>query len=387
MKPMVSFVVPCYKLAHLLPVCVNSILAQTYEHFEVLIMDNCSPDQTPEVARSFVDPRVKHIRNDENIGHVRNFNKGISLSGGQYVWLLSADDFLKSNRVLEQFVDVMTENPNVGFVFCQAVELLNGQEAGIRHCGSTSRIWKGRDLLKKLVQSNFIAQSSGMVRKSCFEKVGPFAIDLPFACDWYLWCLLALHYDGGYLQEPMVCCRMHEESLTTSFNQGISPVCLVDELKVLWRVARQADAAGMRSLRSICNTSLAERAAQGREPGPGAVSRPGLTEAELETLIRENVRDPDDEKHLRAHLYYSLGDEQYWSGQHRKAANSYWHGISLWPWSVKTWVKYLLLQTGVPGDARSRASISITSLGCKVISIIEGCSHYADHQSSPHARH
>lgn len=66
--PTVSFIVPCYKLAHLLPDCVNSILSQTYRDFEVLIMDDCSPDNTPQVAQSFPDPRVTHIRNDPNLG-------------------------------------------------------------------------------------------------------------------------------------------------------------------------------------------------------------------------------------------------------------------------------------------------------------------------------
>jgi glycosyltransferase involved in cell wall biosynthesis len=116
--PLVTFVVPCYKLAHLLQECVNSILEQTYANFEVLIMDNCSPDNTPEVARSFQDPRVKHIRNETNIGHLRNFNKGVSTASGKYVWLLSADDSLKSPHVLERFVGVMEQNPRVGYVFC-----------------------------------------------------------------------------------------------------------------------------------------------------------------------------------------------------------------------------------------------------------------------------
>ena len=89
MKPLVSIIVPCYKLAHLLSDCVGSILAQNYGDFEVLIMDNCSPDHTPEVARSFNDPRVKHIRNESNLGHIRNYNTGISLACGKYVWVHS----------------------------------------------------------------------------------------------------------------------------------------------------------------------------------------------------------------------------------------------------------------------------------------------------------
>lgn len=67
-----SFVVPCYKLAHLLAECVSLILAQTFEDFEVLIMDDCSPDNTMEVATSFRDRRVRYVRNDRNVGHLRN---------------------------------------------------------------------------------------------------------------------------------------------------------------------------------------------------------------------------------------------------------------------------------------------------------------------------
>src|SRR5208282_429173 len=118
MAPKVTFVVPCYKLAHLLPECVNSILAQTYRDFEILIMDDCSPDDTPQVARSFSgDPRVQYIRNDPNLGHLRNYNKGLKMARGEYVWLMSADDRLRSPHILERYVKVMEENPQVGYAF------------------------------------------------------------------------------------------------------------------------------------------------------------------------------------------------------------------------------------------------------------------------------
>src|ERR1700757_2148167 len=72
--PAVSFVVLCYKLAHLLPECLNSILSQSFGDFEVLIMDDCSPDNTEEVTKSFRDPRVKYVRNAQNLGFLRNEN-------------------------------------------------------------------------------------------------------------------------------------------------------------------------------------------------------------------------------------------------------------------------------------------------------------------------
>lgn len=57
-------------------------------------MDHCSPDGTPEVAKSFRDSRVVHPRNEPNLGHLRNYNKGIGLAHGRYIWLISADDYL-----------------------------------------------------------------------------------------------------------------------------------------------------------------------------------------------------------------------------------------------------------------------------------------------------
>src|SRR3954451_10954181 len=125
-EPLVSFVVPCYKLAHYLAECVDSILSQTYTNLEVLIMDDCSPDNTPEVAKSFTDPRVRYIRNEPNLGHLRNYNKGIQMSQGKYIWLISADDRLRCDYVLEKYVAALEVNPNVGYAFCPAVRLENG---------------------------------------------------------------------------------------------------------------------------------------------------------------------------------------------------------------------------------------------------------------------
>src|ERR1700726_4953010 len=116
-NPTVRLGVPCYKLSHLLPEYVNSILGQTYGDFEVLIMDDCSPDNTPEVARSFQDPRVKYIRNNPNLGPLPNYNKGIGLSRGKYVWLISADDYLRRSYILQRYVDLLERNPHVGYTF------------------------------------------------------------------------------------------------------------------------------------------------------------------------------------------------------------------------------------------------------------------------------
>src|SRR4029079_12158829 len=104
------------------------ILGQTYGDLEVLIMDDCSPDNTAEVARSFQDQRVRHIRNERNLGALPNYNKGISLSRGKYVWLISADDYLQRPYIVQRYVDLMEANPRVNYVFCPCSVVKNGKE-------------------------------------------------------------------------------------------------------------------------------------------------------------------------------------------------------------------------------------------------------------------
>jgi len=308
-NPLVSFVIPCYKLAHMLPDCVNSILKQDYENFEVLIMDNCSPDSTPQVAQSFNDPRVKHIRNESNLGHIRNYNKGMTLARGKYVWLLSADDMLRSPHVLGRFVDVMERNPRVGYVFCRAVELHQGKEKGIvrwADCADEDCIWNDTSFLMRLIQTNCIVAPTVLMRKECHDKVGQFQLDLPFASDWYMWCMLAMHYGVAYLSDPMVCYRVHEESLTSLYSGGeYACICVGDELSVLWRVGREAELANIPSVRNACESAFTDRAFLLLR-APLHAESPYMNVGQFEEILQSRFRDVEGIRDLRAAVYARL---------------------------------------------------------------------------------
>src|SRR4051812_27921548 len=198
-NPTVSFVVPCYKLAHFLPECVNSILGQTYGDFEVLIMDDCSPDNTAEVAHSFQDRRLKHIRNDPNLGALQNYNKGISLSRGKYIWLISADDYLKQPYVLQRYVDLMEAHPRLGYVFCPTIDVRDAKEMApieFSSYGKHDRMVPGRVFLQTLLDRCLVFAPAAMARRKCYEMISIFPImpewagrpiDMIWGCDWYLW--------------------------------------------------------------------------------------------------------------------------------------------------------------------------------------------------------
>src|SRR5947207_4985437 len=263
--PTVSFVVPCYKLGHLLPDCVNSILGQTYADFEILIMDDCSPDSTPEVAASFCDNRVKHVRNNPNLGHLKNYNKGIQMARGKYVWLISADDYLRRPYVLQRYVEVMETNPRVGYTFCPGVVLRGGKEDGVLGYsvyGNRDCIISGHRVLGKLLGSNIVIAASALVRRECYDRLGLFPLNAQWAGanldfgwngDWYLWCIFALYFDVAYFADPMVCYREHDLAMTNYFTQKENvQKCLAADIGMLWLVRQKAQQAGLVTVANEC---------------------------------------------------------------------------------------------------------------------------------------
>jgi hypothetical protein len=365
-NPAVSFVVPCYELAHLLSECVNSILRQSYADFEVLIMDDCSPDNTAQVARSFSDPRIRHIHNDPNLGHLRNYNKGISLSRGKYVWLISADDYLRKPYILEKYVKVLDNNTTVGYAFCSGVGVRNGRETeplNYSVYANSDRIVAGHDFLKDLFKKNVVLSASGLVRKKCYEELGVFPLNMPFAGDWYLWCLFALHYDVAYFAEPMVAYRQHDSSMTTSLTEEGGEKCCRDDLAVLWAVKRKADEAAFRDVTSGCVSPLGEMYAKSLAHKRYGMSKPFLSVEEFERSLCRNTPSESERNRIRARAYDELANEYYWQGEHAPAKRFYREALRHDPWLLSVHIKNMLLYFGKPGDLLRRAILASGSSG------------------------
>lgn len=92
---LVSVIIPTYNRAEFLREAITSVLAQTYSNFELLILDNCSADHTPEVVASFTDPRIKYLRHQCNIGPTANWSYGVYWAKGEYLSILGDDDRYK----------------------------------------------------------------------------------------------------------------------------------------------------------------------------------------------------------------------------------------------------------------------------------------------------
>jgi Glycosyl transferase family 2 len=356
--PVVSFVVPCYNLAHLLGECVESILAQSYQDFEVLVMDDCSPDNTGEVTRAFADGRVMYVRNDQNQGHLRNYNKGIGLSRGKYIWLISADDYLRRPYVLQRYVEVLEAHPEVGYVFCDGVGVTGGVETGRLTSslhGDRDRICEGHDFLRTLLRWNSVLAPAGMARRECYEMTKGFPLDLPWAGDWYLWCVFALHWNVAYLAEPMVCYRAHELSMTHKLTRNKLDACASEDIAVPWLVRSRAQEAGYMKVVEECIDGIAHSYVRVLTAELYRGSSAHMNVESFEASLSGYARCDADRERVRAMVWAGLGNECYWRNELECARRYYRAALDIDPrlWAVR--VKMGLLSLGWAGDCIRKA--------------------------------
>jgi glycosyltransferase involved in cell wall biosynthesis len=368
-NPTVSFVVPCYKLAHLLPECVNSILLQTYTNFEVLIMDDCSPDNTGGVVQSFADSRIRYIRNDQNLGHLANYNKGIKQSRGRYVWLISADDRLRRPYVLERYVQLMDHHPRVGYVCCPGIGLQDGVETTLLDCGyygPSDKIFNGRDFIATSLDKGYgLLAPSVMVRKDCYDEISDFPLDMPHQGDMYLWFRWALEYDVAYMCEPMVNYRVHDLNIMNDLIRRGDSV-IRDEVTVLWRTKHHCEQKGFRALAGRCEYALswkyARAAASAIYGGDTYYLYSGMNVTQCDQALRDGASGVEEYKRLRGMFFTSMGNQHWRHGEFRSARQSYLVAVRD-NWRMpQVWLKILILFVGL-----GRTAVSLKKLanrGC-----------------------
>ncbi|MCE3233914.1 MAG: putative glycosyltransferase protein [Vampirovibrio sp.] len=229
MKPYVSFLIPCFNYARYLRECLDSILNQSFTNFEVLILDDASTDETPELAREIAatDSRVQYYRHEKNIGHLNNYNFGIQKAQGELIWLISADDYLASGTILESFTQQFQAHPQLGYAFCRVQcmdEHSNPYPKFIprleeKSLSSEPHLYPGRALFRELVKGNFIPAPSVLARKACYQQYGHFHSELTHSGDWYNWLLFSLDWDVYYDPEPKVYYRKHNQNMHMTYQK------------------------------------------------------------------------------------------------------------------------------------------------------------------------
>jgi glycosyltransferase involved in cell wall biosynthesis len=191
--PTVSVVVPCYNYGHFLPECVRSILEQPGVDVDVLIVDDCSPDGSADVARALAaaDSRVDVIAHTENQGHIRTYNEGLARAKGDYLVLLSADDLLTPGA-LGRATALMEAHPEVGLVYGHPEVFFDEVPAGDSPARSWT-VWSGPEWIRAQCRRamSCIYSPEAVVRTRVHHEVGYYDPALPHSGDLEMWLRVA----------------------------------------------------------------------------------------------------------------------------------------------------------------------------------------------------
>jgi glycosyltransferase involved in cell wall biosynthesis len=227
--PKVSVCMPVYNGSDYIAEAIESVLEQTYKDFSLIVCDNCSTDNTEEIARNFRDSRITYVRNPRNLGPVANANRCLELAEGEYVCIFHHDDVMLQDN-LERKVRLLDEHPKAGFVHSNII-LIDplGNVIAQQIWNEDSRkdyMEDGLAVFYRFVKSFHLSSNifigSVLARRSCYERVGGFNPDLPHCNDGEMWMRMLLFYNIACIGKPLVKYRVHATSASSSWGDYTS---------------------------------------------------------------------------------------------------------------------------------------------------------------------
>ncbi|HEV7264441.1 MAG TPA: glycosyltransferase [Falsiroseomonas sp.] len=197
-RPLVSVVVPTFNRASLLARALESVLAQSYGHFEVLVVDDASTDNTAEVVAAFGDRRLRYLRQPRNAGVAMARNRGLAEAKGALIAFLDSDDEWAPEKLARQ-VALMRRRPDrVGLVYTGVLEYGAGGDRIERIPDQRGDLWR------EMLHRNVMTSASGvMIRREVAETVGGFDPGLPAIEDYEYWARIARFYEFDCVPEPL----------------------------------------------------------------------------------------------------------------------------------------------------------------------------------------
>lgn len=207
--PKVTVVIPAYNAMRYLPETIETVLAQTFTDFEMLVVNDGSTDDTEEWVSRLTDPRVRMIsQNNRGLSSARN--TGIIEAKGEYIAILDADDLWEPTK-LEKQVYCLDEKPEVGLVYTWTT--LADQDG--RPTGRIVASQAEGDVWQQLIEFNMVCcGSTPLIRRSCFEIVGLFSEGIDASADWDMWLRIATKYSFAVVKEPLIRYRQYRGSMS-----------------------------------------------------------------------------------------------------------------------------------------------------------------------------
>ena len=206
--PALSVIVPNYNHAKYLPICLNSILAQSVTPLEIVVLDDASTDNSVEVIESFASkhPLLRLVRNERNLGVMHNINKGAELARGEYVFFQAADDEVLPG-LFEKSLRLLAQHANAGL--CCTVGDWREEATGLNwHVGvgmaDTSSYLSPRTMVQlERDRRLFIASHTCILKRSAFIGAGSYLPELKSAADWFSCSVIGFRHGICFVPEPL----------------------------------------------------------------------------------------------------------------------------------------------------------------------------------------
>ena len=194
-----SVVIATYNCQQYVGAAIASVLAQTYAHLELHVVDDGSTDQTiMEVARFVDDPRV-HYHRQANAGHAVAKNRGIEASRGEFIGFCDADDLWRPEKLALQLAR-FAGNDAVGVVYSRTA-LMNEHGAPLHRDSADEPECPSGRVTDALFRINFIPFGTALVRRRCFDDHGLFEPRHGTSIDWEMWLRLSIHYEFEFVEQ------------------------------------------------------------------------------------------------------------------------------------------------------------------------------------------
>ena len=202
-KPLtVSVVIPTYNRAHLVGRAIQSVLNQTYQDFEIIVVDDASTDNTEEVVKSFNDPRIRYVRHDQNRGGSAARNTGIKTALGEYIAFQDSDDEWLPEKLEKQMRVFENVPAEVGVVYTDMWRISKGEK----------RYWHSPKIMPEdgivyqqaLDRVMGIGIQTAVIKRKCLNLVGMFDENFPRFIDLELFIRVSKYYYFYHINEPLV---------------------------------------------------------------------------------------------------------------------------------------------------------------------------------------
>lgn len=224
--PKVSVIIPTYNRARLIGRAIRSILNQTFQDFEIIVVDDGSTDNSKDICCSLNDSRLHYIRHEQNRGGGAARNTGIVAAQGEYIAFQDSDDEWLSDK-LERQIQILEKASNeVGVVYTAFIRVDGSR---VFYLPSFEVVKKEGNILNQLLKGNFVSTQTTMIRMSCFEKVGMFDEMLPRFQDWELFIRISKNYKFKFISEPLAIVYKQDHSITSDQKAYIKALNLIRE--------------------------------------------------------------------------------------------------------------------------------------------------------------